>query len=54
MNEFQAILVEIIFFVLRFAASILIVYTSACVVHHYVQKERTPDAPETAETTIIH
>ena len=54
MNEFQAILVEIIFFVLRFAVPILIVYTSARIVHHYVQKERMADAPEPPETTVAH
>ncbi len=39
MNEFQAILTEIIFFILRFAIPVLIVYTSARIVHHYVKQE---------------
>lgn len=54
MNEFQAILVEIIFFVLRFALPVLIVYASARIVHHFVQKERMPELPESPETKIAH
>lgn len=46
MNEFQAILVEVIFFVMRFAIPVLIVYGSARIVHHYIQKEREPEVPE--------
>lgn len=47
MNEFQAILVEVIFFVLRFAIPALIVYASARIVHHYMTKEQeTPEQPE--------
>lgn len=49
MNEFQAILVEVIFFVLRFAVPILIVYTSARIVHHYIQKERAEAEPPEIE-----
>ncbi|MCL4804373.1 MAG: hypothetical protein KJ046_08745 [Anaerolineae bacterium] len=46
MNEFQAILVEIIFFVLRFAVPVLIVYTTARILHHFVQKRRDEESPE--------
>ena len=46
MNEFQAILVEVIFFVLRFAIPALIIYASARIVHHYVQKEQAAEPPE--------
>lgn len=46
MNEFQAILVEIIFFVLRFAVPILVIYTTARILHHFVQKRRDGETPE--------
>lgn len=52
MNEFQAILVEIIFFVLRFAIPLLIVYVTARVLHHYIRKEQEPE-PEPPAVEIV-
>lgn len=54
MNEFQAILVEIIFFVLRFAIPLLIVFVIARLVHRHAQKEKTSETPEPPETKIAH
>lgn len=36
MNEFQAITIEVIFFVLRFAIPVLIIYGSARLVKHLI------------------
>lgn len=47
MNEFQAILTEIIFFAVRFAVPALIVYASARLVHHYMKKEDDTNDPGT-------
>lgn len=46
MNEFQAILVEIIFFFLRFVVPVLVIYTLARIVHHFVKKEQEPEHTE--------
>lgn len=50
MNEFQAITVEVIFFVLRFAIPALIIYASAKLVKHFVGSDS--DADET--TNVAH
>jgi len=44
MNEFQAITVEVVFFVLRFAIPALIIYASARWVKHF--RETHPDQDE--------
>ncbi len=54
MNEFQAILVEVILFVLRFVIPILVIYGSVRVVHHFVRNDQTQDQPDTPETKVIH
>ncbi|MBP9500566.1 MAG: hypothetical protein KBF17_00250 [Candidatus Promineofilum sp.] len=47
MNEFQAITVEIVFFVLRFAIPVLIIYGSARLVKHLLRSK--PDEDEKKE-----
>lgn len=54
MNEFQAILVEVILFVLRFVIPILVIYGSMRVVQHFVQKDQTQDHLDSPETKVIH
>lgn len=54
MNEFQAILVEVILFVLRFAIPILVIYGSTRVVQHFVRKDQTQNLPDSPETKVIH
>jgi hypothetical protein len=39
MNEFQAIFVEIVFFIARFVVPALIIYAIARIVHHYESAE---------------
>ena len=46
MNEFQAILVEIIFFAGRFAVPVLIIYLVARLIRHF---DRADDEIETNE-----
>lgn len=43
MNEFQAILVEVTLFGLRFVIPVAIVYTTARVLHHFIKKEAEAD-----------
>lgn len=43
MNEFQAITVEVVFFVLRFAIPVLIIYGSARLVKHLVGTKSDED-----------
>jgi hypothetical protein len=43
MNEFQAILIEVTLFGLRFVIPAAIIYTSARLVHHYMKKEAEAD-----------
>lgn len=43
MNEFQAILVEVTFFGLRFAIPAVIIYTTARLLHHFSQQEAEVD-----------
>ncbi|MCA9868024.1 MAG: hypothetical protein KIS95_08800 [Anaerolineae bacterium] len=46
MNEFQAILVEIIFFAGRFAVPVLIIYLVARLIHHFDQVEEEIETHE--------
>ncbi len=46
MNEFQAILVEIIFFAGRFAVPVLVIYLVAHLIHHF---DRVEEEMETNE-----
>ena len=48
MNEFQAILVEIIFFAGRFAVPVLVIYVVARLIHHSnrVEEEREANEPK--------
>lgn len=43
MNEFQAILVEVTLFGLRFVIPLAIVYTTARVLHHFMKQEAEAD-----------
>lgn len=43
MNEFQAILVEVTFFGLRFVIPAAIIYVTARVVHHFAKQEATTE-----------
>lgn len=43
MNEFQAILVEVTFFGLRFAIPAAIIYATARILHHYAGSEAETD-----------
>jgi hypothetical protein len=47
MNEFQAILVEVIFFAARFAVPALVIYIIARVLHHHVTQEAEDNEPGT-------
>ncbi len=49
MNEFQAILTEVIFFAARFAVPVLIVYIIARVLHHYAETEADTNEPGTVQ-----
>lgn len=50
MNEFQAILVEVIFFAARFAVPALIIYIIAYVLHKHMEQE----AADTNEPGTVH
>jgi len=43
MNEFQAILVEVTFFGLRFVIPVAIIYTTARILHHFAKAEVETD-----------
>jgi hypothetical protein len=45
MNEFQAILVEVVFFAARFALPAAIIIISAVLLNHYFGKEQEIDEP---------
>jgi hypothetical protein len=47
MNEFQAILIEIIFFAVRFALPAAIIIICAVAVNHYFGSEQDVDEPPT-------
>lgn len=49
MNEFQAILVEVIFFAARFAIPAAIIILSAVALNHYFGKEQDIDEPPAAK-----
>ncbi|MBP6015092.1 MAG: hypothetical protein KA586_00070 [Candidatus Promineofilum sp.] len=50
MNEFQAILVEVIFFSGRFVVPVLVLYLVARLIHHF---NRVEDEIETSEAKPI-
>lgn len=43
MNEFQAILIEVTFFGLRFVIPAAIIYTTARILHHFAKPEAGAD-----------
>ncbi len=45
MNEFQAILVEVIFFAARFAVPALVIYIIAHVLHSHIAQEAEENEP---------
>ena len=47
MNEFQAILVEVIFFAARFAVPALVIYIIARVLHSHMAQEAEDSEPGT-------
>jgi hypothetical protein len=49
MNEFQAILIEIIFFAVRFAVPAAIIIISAVVLNHYFGTETEKKGPPAIE-----
>jgi hypothetical protein len=50
MNEFQAIFIEIVFFVARFAVPALIIYAIARIIHHY----ETVEQENEGEASTVH
>jgi hypothetical protein len=52
MNEFQAILVEIIFFAVRFAVPAAIIIISAVALNHYFGKELDNQEPPAVKPVV--